>query len=126
MIDTLLNICIDSIFALCNCLYYLTWPYENVINSVISKYAFLMLLLNAMALLVLNMTPYRNTLEIHVWCLAIATQDSRGFNMKKRCSYAFKRFNVTRFVLLLYSFYIFCEITICRTNHFLSDAKQTT
>lgn len=112
MIDTLLNICIDSIFALYNCLYYLTWPYENVINSVISKYAFLMLLLKANALLVLNMTPYRNTLENHVWCLAIATQDSSGFNMKKCCRCAFKRFNVTRFVLLFYSFYVFFEMMI--------------
>lgn len=41
MIHSLLNLCADSIFALCNCLYYLTWPYQNVINLIIiSKCAF--------------------------------------------------------------------------------------
>lgn len=134
MIHTLLNLCVDSIFALWNCIYYLTRSYQNVIN--VYHFNFFILLLKALALLVLNMTPnmcemfVKDFRRCHLCCPAIANQNSWGFIMKKHCSCAMERISVTGFVL---PFIVFTYFVIRRyvvpTNplsayRFLPDTKQ--
>lgn len=133
MIHTLLNLCVGSVFALYDCLYYLMWPYQNVVHLIIiSKCAFLMLLLNAFALLVHQPTFFSHCLwKLKISCQVSSHCNSWGFNMKKHYSCAFKRINVTGsllpFVLFTYFVkrrYVIPTNLLSSLDHFLPDTKQ--
>lgn len=131
MIHTLLNLCVDSIFALCNCLYYLTRSYQNVIN--VYHFNFFYSVVKGLSIVGVEYICemfVKDFRRYHLWCPAIANQNSWGFNMKKHCSCALKRISVTGFVL---PFIVFTYFVIRRyvvpTNplsayRFLPDTKQ--